>query len=859
MGTPSDPARQPVRPPAADTAVTSGPSATGATGRPPASGDEDGRAAAVEAGEPAQHAVIVDEPSPPRRIRRPIDLARMVLSVAGLVVVALVAEFAVRTTGGLESDIGARSSDVPSWITNTLTLLVALALLALPIMVLLDQVQRGRLAWIADLIIAGLIGGVVAIALSWMLRHHGPVDLYRSLTLGRPTGGRTAPILTIPCALAAFTSAAVQGDRRWVRIAIWLTFGGLAAASLLDRQAGALAVVSTLLIGRAIGLAVRYAFGTPNTRPHGPELVEVLCEAGLDPVRIQAQTSADQVRRYFVTSRPTPQLAEAPNRFHPTDRTVDLDVRIFDRDQQAAGLLSRLWRRLRLRSPVTRRATVTLRSSVERHVLMAQAATAAGVRTPKLVVAALGGPDAVLLAYHHVAGRTLDTLADGEVGDALLRDICTQLAAARMHHLVVRGLTAREILVDDRRQAWLLGVGSGEIAASRLQLRHDAAQLLTTLALLAGPQRAAAAAIDTLGPQAATSAVPLLQPIALNRATRSALRSHRTLLAELRDAVVRQAPTAEIEPVRIERLRPRTIISIVGGAVAAYYLLTALGQVNLRQLASASPGWATLTVAFALLSYGGATLSLMGFVPIRLSVVRTFLAQVASSFVKLVAPATVGPVALNGRFVQRAGLEPALALASIGVAQVSAFIVNVGLLVLFGFITGTSANAESHLIPSQAVFIGAAAVAVAILAALSIRSVRRWALGRTQPTLRRIGPRLLDMLQSPTRLLLGVGGNLLVTGSFLAALYAALQAFGGSISFASLAVVFLAGTALGSVVPTPGGLGAVEAALAAGLTAAGVPGATAVSAVLLFRIATFWLPVIPGWLAFHALQRADAV
>ena len=68
-------------------------------------------------------------------------------------------------------------------------------------------------------------------------------------------------------------------------------------------------------------------------------------------------------------------------------------------------------------------------------------------------------------------------------------------------------------------------------------------------------------------------------------------------------------------------------------------------------------------------------------------------------------------------------------------------------------------------------------------------------------------------------------------------------------------MVYLTGAALGSVVPTPGGLGAVEAALAAGLTATGMAAATAVSAVLLFRLLTFWLPVPVGWAAFNYLQR----
>ena len=51
----------------------------------------------------------------------------------------------------------------------------------------------------------------------------------------------------------------------------------------------------------------------------------------------------------------------------------------------------------------------------------------------------------------------------------------------------------------------------------------------------------------------------------------------------------------------------------------------------------------------------------------------------------------------------------------------------------------------------------------------------------------------------------------------------------------------------------------MEAALSAGLTAAGLPGAKAIGAVLLFRLATFWLPVPAGWMAMTWLQRRDAL
>ena len=54
---------------------------------------------------------------------------------------------------------------------------------------------------------------------------------------------------------------------------------------------------------------------------------------------------------------------------------------------------------------------------------------------------------------------------------------------------------------------------------------------------------------------------------------------------------------------------------------------------------------------------------------------------------------------------------------------------------------------------------------------------------------------------------------------------------------------------------TPGGIGAVEAALTAGLVATGLHGTEAASAVLLFRLLTFWLPVPVGWVAFNYLER----
>jgi uncharacterized protein (TIRG00374 family) len=133
-------------------------------------------------------------------------------------------------------------------------------------------------------------------------------------------------------------------------------------------------------------------------------------------------------------------------------------------------------------------------------------------------------------------------------------------------------------------------------------------------------------------------------------------------------------------------------------------------------------------------------------------------------------------------------------------------------------------------------------------------------LARLRPYIEQVRPRIGSVLTRPRRLLTGLAGTLLQTVATVLVMSLCIDAFGGSVPWSLVAVIVLAGTALGSAAPTPGGLGAVEAVLVAGLTAAaGVDGAVAVSSVLLFRLLTFWLPVAPGWAAFTHLQRREAI
>ncbi|HEY7011526.1 MAG TPA: flippase-like domain-containing protein, partial [Streptosporangiaceae bacterium] len=135
------------------------------------------------------------------------------------------------------------------------------------------------------------------------------------------------------------------------------------------------------------------------------------------------------------------------------------------------------------------------------------------------------------------------------------------------------------------------------------------------------------------------------------------------------------------------------------------------------------------------------------------------------------------------------------------------------------------------------------------------RQGRKFAVRKLLPSLRSSLASLWRVARSPVRLALLFGGSALVTLAYIGGLAASVAAFGESVSIAQVGAVYLIASFIAAASPTPGGLGAIEAATIAGLTGIGIPSGPAVSAVLVYRLATYWLPVLPGWYSWRLLQR----
>jgi uncharacterized membrane protein YbhN (UPF0104 family) len=776
-----------------------------------------------------------------RRIRKPIDLLRCILACIEIVALAVAGVAARATTTGIEKDIVGASRRLPHRFFDLAPRLALIALFILPVTLAIQQIARGHFRRLAEAVATGVLAAAVTQTANYLLARGAADRLYDAIIMSRPS--HAAALDPWLAGLVGYATMIVLTGRPSARNALWVAVGVYAVVQVQALHLTFLSLLIALLLGRAVGLAVRYVAGSASQRPGAQEIAASL--AGTDlPVT--------EMRRI----RPTGVGASRHYQATATDGGT-LDVVVYDRDQQAAGAFYRFYRSVRVPGQVSRSAPLSVDHAVERRALLSYAAEDAGVPTPRLRGVVRVGPEAAVLAYDHHEGTTLAKRNPG-CTDAELGRIWDAVRQMHARHITHRGLTADRILLTDDGNVLLLNPGDGEVAASELQIRLDVAQLIAELALVVGPERAAGLAVRKAGADELVAVVPLLQPVALARPTRHALRRRRDVLPTLRSLLLAAVPGGEVAPVRLERIRLRALLTLVASVAAAYLLAGELERESLASvLRSANWHWGIAALALSALTYVGAATSLSGFVAERLSFSRTLLAQLAGSFVTLVTPAAVGGAALNIRYLQRRKIPAAVAAASVGVAQVAAFILHVLLLVVFAAIAGTVA--KDPIAPPRWVYFVLGGLVLAGLAVFALPAGRRLIRARVSPTLGQVLPRLLEVAQQPGKLARGVGGALLLSTAYILCLAACVAAFGRSVPVASIAVVYLTGSAIGSIMPTPGGLGAVEAALIAGLTAAGMPGAVAVSSVLLFRLLTFWLPVPFGWAALHFLEREQAL
>jgi glycosyltransferase 2 family protein len=531
-------------------------------------------------------------------------------------------------------------------------------------------------------------------------------------------------------------------------------------------------------------------------------------------------------------------------------------IELYGPHQRSGGTLLQLWRKLRLRARETAPLVASMRRAVEHRALMAIAIGEVGLANTSTIAVASLDRGWMLYAHRPVHGIPLDQCAEGTPVDRAWES----LRILNDHQISHGDLRAEEITVCDGTVKFG-GFGSAEYGATDTQLQADIAQLLVTTSALYDAKSAVGAAIDAFGKDTVLTASRRLTKSAVPKQIRESIADAGAVISGARAEVKRQTGADQIKTETITRFTRSQVIQLVLLVALVYVAYPFISTVPtfFSQLRTANWWWALLGLLVSGLTYVGAAAALWACADGSVSFLKLSIAQVANTFAATTTPAGVGGLALSTRFLQKAGLSTFRATAAVALQQSVQVIVHIVLLILFSTVAGASADL-SHFVPNATVLYLIAGVALGIVGTfLFVPRLRRWLATDVRPRLKEVSNDLAELAREPKRLGLIVLGAAGTTLGAALALWASVQAFGGGATFVTCTVVTMVGGTLASAAPTPGGVGAVEAALIGGLAAFGVPAAVGVPSVLLYRVLTCWLPVFVGWPVMRWLTEKDMI
>lgn len=610
-------------------------------------------------------------------------------------------------------------------------------------------------------------------------------------------------------------------------------------------------VVSAVVPARSLlGLAVGWLVGALVVLVVGTPALEVPLD---DAVRALAKRGFGVSTLTVVRPAGRGPLVMSARSDDPESAAI---VEMYGPNQRSGGFLRQFWRWLRLRNRETAPLQASMRRAVEHRALMAVAIGELGLADTATIAMAPLDRGWTLYAHTPPSGEDLTDCSDE---DAAAR-VWESLGALHDCQISHGDLRSKMIAVGDG-VARFGGFGSAEYGATGEQLQADIAQLLVTTTDAFGASAAVSAAINAFGKDPVLMASRRLTKSALPRRIRKAVGDAGAVMTSARDEVKRQTGADQIKTETITRFTRNQVIQLVLLVALVYVAYPFISTVPafFSELRTANWWWALLGLTVSALTYVGAAAALWSCADGLVSFRNLVIMQVANTFAATTTPAGVGGLAMSTRFLQKGGLGAMRATAAVALQQTVQVIVHVTLLIMFTAAAGASASLR-HFVPSPTLLYLIAGVLLGLVGAfLFVPTLRRWLATAVRPRLKEVLTDLADLAREPRRLVIIVLGCAATTLGAALALWASIEAFGGHTSFVTVTVVTMVGGTLASAAPTPGGVGAVEAALIGGLAAFGVTTAIAVPSVLLYRVLTCWLPVFVGWPIMRWLTDKDMI
>jgi glycosyltransferase 2 family protein len=768
--------------------------------------------------------------------RRTSDWIRLV--IAFVLLVAFVAHWS--DPWQAEQDLFQLFNGLPDDFESFFRALYTLgALWALGIVVVAALVaRRWRLA--RDLAIAGVLAWVLARVIGAVVVNDAGISkAFDAVTrINDDSPGfpvvRLAVIVAVVCTASPYLTRPMRrvGQLFAVVVAISVMYLGIGVPD---------AILAAVVLGWGLAAAVHLSFGSPGGRPTRAQVQAALRELGIDATDVELAEHQP--------AHGTSMVARDPD--------GPVEIRVLGRDEADAQLLARFWRFVLYKEGGSQ-LYLTRLEAIEHDGFAMLLAARAGVRVPELIVAGTAGPNTALAALRPLPGPTLAEPDGATVDDATLVATWHQVAAMHGARVAHGALNATRVVITPNGPG-ITEFDAAATAASAYGRSADVAELLVATSEIVGADRAAAAALQGVGPQAIVDALPLMQPGALSRDLRPDTRKERKAFGKrlemLRATAAGAVATDEPPLQQLYRVNTTSLLMAVGTLIAVFALLGQVGDPEEFYDTIKGADWLFLAGAMVLsfLTNFATAVALMGTVPIPLPLVRTAELQLSMSFSNLAVPA-VGGMAAQIRFLQKQGVDLASAVASGGLlTNVGNIVQSIVLLLIavalspdslnFGKIP-TSSIAELVLL---VIILGVIAAAVVF----GVPKVRKLVL----PPLTSAYTTIREALRSPKRVALLLGGNAVNSLMYAWIMLICIEAFGGSVNYWTvLALNIFIGT-IASLVPIPGGGTAVASVgMSGALTAVGVPTEVAVAAVLANQLVANFIPAVPGWFATKNLM-----